>query len=65
VGDRLAVVIARRVYAADEQQALAAVTGWMAANDGAHRTPARYLGDGDVVEITVGGERLSNPVVAA
>jgi 2-keto-4-pentenoate hydratase/2-oxohepta-3-ene-1,7-dioic acid hydratase in catechol pathway len=31
---------------------------------GAHRSPARYLGDGDVVEITVGGERLSNPVVA-
>jgi 2-keto-4-pentenoate hydratase/2-oxohepta-3-ene-1,7-dioic acid hydratase in catechol pathway len=31
---------------------------------GAHRTPARFLGDGDVVEITVGGERLSNPVVA-
>ena len=31
---------------------------------GAHRSPARYLGDGDVVEITVGGERLCNPVVA-
>lgn len=31
---------------------------------GAHRSPARYLADGDVVEITVGGERLSNPVVA-
>jgi acylpyruvate hydrolase len=150
----VAVVIGRPVYAADEQQALAAVTGWMAFNDvsardlqtqtsqwtvgkspdtfgpcgpclvlddalrngglelqtrlngevvqhahtdqmifsvarivaflsrtmtlvpgdivvtgtpegvGAHRTPARYLGDGDVVEITVGDERLSNPVVA-
>jgi 2-keto-4-pentenoate hydratase/2-oxohepta-3-ene-1,7-dioic acid hydratase in catechol pathway len=32
---------------------------------GAHRTPARFLGDGDVVEITVGGERLTNPVVGA
>ena len=151
----VAVVIGRRVYAADEQQALAAVAGWMAFNDvsardlqtqtsqwtvgkspdtfgpcgpclvlddalrdgglelrtrvngevvqhahtdqmifsvarivaflsrtmtlvpgdivvtgtpqgvGAHRSPARYLGDGDVVEVTVGGERLSNPVVAA
>jgi acylpyruvate hydrolase len=150
----VAVVIGRRVYAADERQALAAVAGWMAFNDvsardlqtqtsqwtvgkspdtfgpcgpclvlddalrdgglelrtrvngelvqhahtdqmifsvarivaflsrtmtllpgdivvtgtpegvGAHRSPARYLGDGDVVEITVGGERLSNPVVA-
>jgi 2-keto-4-pentenoate hydratase/2-oxohepta-3-ene-1,7-dioic acid hydratase in catechol pathway len=150
----VAVVIGRRVYAADERQALAAVAGWMAFNDvsardlqtqtsqwtvgkspdtfgpcgpclvlddalrdgglelqtrvngelvqqahtdqmifsvarivaflsrtmtlvpgdivvtgtpqgvGAHRSPARYLGDGDVVEITVGGERLSNPVIA-
>lgn len=31
---------------------------------GAHRTPPRYLADGDVVAITVGGERLSNPVTA-
>jgi 2-keto-4-pentenoate hydratase/2-oxohepta-3-ene-1,7-dioic acid hydratase in catechol pathway len=31
---------------------------------GAHRTPARYLGAGDIVEIIV-GERLSNPVAAA
>jgi 2-keto-4-pentenoate hydratase/2-oxohepta-3-ene-1,7-dioic acid hydratase in catechol pathway len=31
---------------------------------GAHRSPARYLAGGDVVEITVGGERLSNPVMA-
>jgi 2-keto-4-pentenoate hydratase/2-oxohepta-3-ene-1,7-dioic acid hydratase in catechol pathway len=31
---------------------------------GAHRSPARYFGGGDVIEITVGGERLSNPVVA-
>jgi 2-keto-4-pentenoate hydratase/2-oxohepta-3-ene-1,7-dioic acid hydratase in catechol pathway len=31
---------------------------------GAHRTPARYLREGDVVEITVGGERLCNPVAA-
>ena len=31
---------------------------------GAHRTPARYLAAGDVVEITVGGERLVNPVAA-
>jgi acylpyruvate hydrolase len=150
----VAVVIGRRVYAADEREALEAVAGWMAFNDvsardlqtqtsqwtvgkspdtfgpcgpclvldgalrdgglelrtrvngelvqqahtdqmifsvarivaflsrtmtlvpgdivvtgtpegvGAHRSPARYLGDGDVVEITVGGERLSNPVVA-
>ena len=29
---------------------------------GAHRTPPRYLRDGDVVEIRVGAERLSNPV---
>ena len=30
----------------------------------AHRTPARYVAAGDVVEITVGGERLVNPVTA-
>jgi acylpyruvate hydrolase len=29
---------------------------------GAHRDPPRYLRDGDVVEIRVGAERLSNPV---
>jgi 2-keto-4-pentenoate hydratase/2-oxohepta-3-ene-1,7-dioic acid hydratase in catechol pathway len=29
---------------------------------GAHRDPPRFLRDGDVVEIRVGGERLSNPV---
>jgi acylpyruvate hydrolase len=29
---------------------------------GAHRDPPRYLRDGDVVEIRVAGERLSNPV---
>jgi acylpyruvate hydrolase len=29
---------------------------------GAHRDPPRYLRDGDVVEIRVGGERLRNPV---
>jgi 2-keto-4-pentenoate hydratase/2-oxohepta-3-ene-1,7-dioic acid hydratase in catechol pathway len=29
---------------------------------GAHRDPPRYLRDGDLVEIRVGGERLSNPV---
>jgi 2-keto-4-pentenoate hydratase/2-oxohepta-3-ene-1,7-dioic acid hydratase in catechol pathway len=29
---------------------------------GAHRDPPRFLRDGDVVEVRVGGERLSNPV---
>jgi 2-keto-4-pentenoate hydratase/2-oxohepta-3-ene-1,7-dioic acid hydratase in catechol pathway len=29
---------------------------------GAHRDPPRFLRDGDLVEIRVGGERLSNPV---
>jgi acylpyruvate hydrolase len=29
---------------------------------GAHADPPRFLRDGDVVEISVGGERLSNPV---
>jgi 2-keto-4-pentenoate hydratase/2-oxohepta-3-ene-1,7-dioic acid hydratase in catechol pathway len=29
---------------------------------GAHRDPPRFLRDGDVVDIRVGGERLSNPV---
>jgi 2-keto-4-pentenoate hydratase/2-oxohepta-3-ene-1,7-dioic acid hydratase in catechol pathway len=29
---------------------------------GAHRDPPRFLRDGDVVDICVGGERLSNPV---
>jgi 2-keto-4-pentenoate hydratase/2-oxohepta-3-ene-1,7-dioic acid hydratase in catechol pathway len=29
---------------------------------GAHRDPPRYLRDGDVVEVRVNEERLSNPV---
>ena len=29
---------------------------------GAHRDPPRFLRDGDVVEVRVGGERLTNPV---
>jgi 2-keto-4-pentenoate hydratase/2-oxohepta-3-ene-1,7-dioic acid hydratase in catechol pathway len=29
---------------------------------GAHRDPPRFLRDGDVIDIRVGGERLSNPV---